>query len=195
MKCDLKHEHQKSIQSRSFTVSLCIALCRTKYLQAFNTDKEEFLFSIFLFFTASICASALATLILYRLAVFFFFFFGFFHLFFVHLLFRGAPTFSQSSVLCSALQQSGHAVPSPDLFFYVIDPFSSRQCVLDSAFTDSVTGKSYLSFFFFFSSALEVNSKDIGGWVGGELGVGCSSRVKGGWQTRLNCFKIALCSL
>ena len=56
--------------------------------------------------------------------------------------------------------------------------------MLDASFTDSMTGKSYLSFFFFFS--LEVSSEDIGGWVGGELGVGRRAKVKGRWQTRLN---------
>lgn len=121
--------------------------------------------------------------------------------FFVHLLFRGAPTLSQSSVLCSALHSpSGNNLVTLCLllilfyysFFNVIDPFSNMQvCAWCSVYWCSDWHKLFKLFFFFFP--LEVNSKDIGGWVGGELGVGCRARVKGGWQTRLNCFKIALC--
>lgn len=39
--CDLEHEHQKSIKSRGYTISLYIAFCRIEYLQVFNTDEHE----------------------------------------------------------------------------------------------------------------------------------------------------------
>lgn len=128
-------------------------------------------------------------------------FVSFLIIFFVHLLCRGAPTLSQSSVLCSALlSPSGNNLVTLCLllilfyyfFFNVIDPFSNMQVYAwCSVYWRSDWHKLFKLFFFF---PLEVNSKDIGGWVGGELGVGCRARVKGGWQTRLNCFKIALCS-
>lgn len=99
-----------------------------------------------------------------------------------------------SALLCSPFQAtiwSRCAFSWSFFFFYVIDPFSSIQVCAWCSFYWLSDWQKLFKFFFF---SLEVNSKDIGGSVGGELGVGCGAKVKGGWQTRLNCFKIALCS-
>lgn len=98
------------------------------------------------------------------------------------------PTFSRFSVfsaLCSLssnnLINSVFSWSLCFLFIDVIDSSSSMHASAWCSFTESVTGKSYLRvvvFCFFFS--IEVNWKDIGGWVGGELGVGCRAIVNVG---------------
>lgn len=104
------------------------------------------------------------------------------------------PSHVLSALLCVPFQAtiwSRCAFPwSRSFFLNVIDPFSSMQvCSWCSFFWLSDWQKLFKLFL-----PSEVNSKDIGGWVGGELGVGCRARVRGGWQTRLNCFKTALFS-
>lgn len=84
----------------------------------------------------------------------------------------GPPTCSQSSVLSALFplrQQTVHAVPPSNIFFFSQCNRSFQQRatlrLMLLHWVDSLTAKSYGGF-----SVFEVNSKDIGGWVGGESG-------------------------
>lgn len=188
----------RRVSNQGAIQSLYNALCRTEYLQAFSTDEPE-KFDFFYCIYVCICSGDAHL----TSADCFPFCFLSDHFFFLS-IFSSEVHLPCHSPQCSALhctalpfrQQSGHAVPSPDpfllFFFNAIDPFSNMQVYAwCSVYWRSDWHKLFKLFFFHMRS---VNSKDIGGWVGGELGVGCRARVKGGWQTRLNCFKIALCS-
>lgn len=92
----------------------------------------------------------------------------------LHLPSQGSPF----SLLCAPFQATIWSIlSSPELYvfflFNVIDSSSSMHAWARCSITESVTGKSYLRVvgFSFFPNRSKL--KDIGGWVGGELGVGC----------------------
>lgn len=142
----------RRLSNQGAILSLYNALCRTEYLQVLNTDEPE----KFYFFTASMCASALATLIWHRLTVFHFVSFLIIFL----SIFSSEVHLPCHSPQCSALHSpSGNNLVTLFLllilfyyyYFNVTDPFSSMQvCAWCSFYWLSDWQKLFKLFFFFF---------------------------------------------